>query len=265
MNKKILIVLISVMCLVAIGVLLVFNDKENPEMVLYDKNNNSIKQTEKYIVNPVKYEITSAKNLRRNANVPLSVGQEFRYYLNKYDGGYGNETYNVERIEIIEGKVYYVVRVNKEGVFKSDDGSQHIEFTQTIYYDKDNGSVLKLLGLGKVLTGDDAEITISESFFASWMLALDDNFKWKQEYTYTIGEKTKKKSKEYEVVNRDKVEGIECFKVKVTTISNPEEIIKKITYKSYLWIDAKKRILIKSEYWSKGNLRTSETNLVSEL
>ncbi len=227
MNKKILIVLISVICLAAIGVLL-FNDKENTDTVVHsNKNNNSIEPTEKYSVNPVKYEITSAKNLQRNADVPLSVGQEFRYYLNKYNGGYGNETYTVERIEIIEGKAYYVVRVNKEGVFKSDDDSQHIEFTQTIYYDKDNGSVLKLLGRGKVLTGDDAEITISESFFASWMLALDDNFKWKQEYTYTIGEKTKKKSKEYEVVNRDKIEGIECFKVKVTTISNPEEIIKK--------------------------------------
>lgn len=161
----------------------------------------------------------------RNSDVPFKVGDTFSYEF----AGSAKDTdiYTVEGIERINGSDCFVVR--REYSFTGPSDTIHT--TERVWYDKDTGRIKKdELSESDILYGEVAESLSSDTlFFAQWMLSLTDDFKLEIRYndTYaTAGVLS------YEVVGREKIDGRNCFKVKVND--------------RYLWVDAEKRILIKS-------------------
>jgi len=138
------------------------------------------------------------------------------------------------------------------------------------YYNKDTGEITMikkgLEGEG-IVKGNKAKLEVtSDSIFASWMLALDDNFKWKLIYNKTgVEEETYLGEREFEVIGREEVNNRDCFKVEIKKIRvDSMTNVRKIVERRYLWIDVEKRILVKRQIMYE-NVLLSEMNLVSEL
>ncbi len=214
------------------------------------------------------YNVFTEK-LEKNAEVPFRVGQKLGY---EFTGGEeGKDTYTVEKMERIDGKDNYVIRAETKGlIIISPEDISTFRAVTVYYYNKDTGEITMikkgLEGEG-IVKGDKAKLEVaSDSIFAPWMLALDDNFKWKLNYNKTLEEEgTYLGEREFEVIEREKVNGRTCFKVelkksRMDTMTN----IKKIVERRYLWIDVEKRILVKRQIMYE-NIVISEKNLVSGL
>lgn len=95
--------------------------------------------------------------------------------------------------------------------------------------------------------------------FATWMLALTDNFKWKVYAKDTsFGKSPNAETIEYKVVGREKVNGRDCFKVEMQVKNKQMGNEGKIVF----FVDVEKRIVAKMQMYQ-DNLLISEMNLVS--
>lgn len=163
------------------------------------------------------------KELPKNSEISFGVGDVFYY---ETTGGAKDRTiYTVEGIETINGSDCFIVQRNHSFIGPSD----RTEFTDRLWYDKNTGEVKKA-DLGYYpLSVKVAQFLTKGWFFSPWMLSLTDDFELEIRYncTYEPGAVIK-----YQVVGREMVNGRECFKVKLNDV--------------YLWIDIKKRILVKS-------------------
>jgi hypothetical protein len=244
--KKRIIAVSVVGIILVIGIYFIkgVNFEENDEK-------NKILNTEEFFKKKVEcaeqdgYVICVEKSqLSRNTEVPLEVGKVFKYEVKREDG-FGTDTYIVEKFEDINSRSYYVVK--REFYFV--DESDTIKTIMMAWYDKETGRVLKHEFDGNIIKGEVSELLVSDTwFFAPWMLALNDSFKLEIKFNDTY---TERGYKLYEVVGREKINGKECFKVKLTTI-----VDSKIDSQAYWWIDTQKRILIKT---STGRILVSET------
>ena len=186
------------------------------------------------------YEICVEKlKFLRNSEVPLSVGKKFIYEVIE-NGGRGTDKYTVERIEKINGNDYYVVRRDFYFVDKSKTIINDID---RAWYNTETGEVIKIeFNESQIVEGKVAEFIVSDTWnFAPWMLALNDNFEQKFKYRDTYTKEGQIDYKNYKVAGKEKINGRETFKVKITSIVNFKK-----DNEEYWWIDAQKRILVKT-------------------
>ncbi len=165
---------------------------------------------------------------------------------------------------------------------------QEMEQSRTInYYDKETGKCLQIKNVNSyqnmTVKGEKAEFQslmssqYSGSMFSEWMLALNDDFAWEQNFEMSSGGMySMSGSINYRVVAQEKVNNRDCFKVEIegTTKSEMkgdmaeemaemgEETTREDTINTVMWIDVNERILIKQQTKT-GNLMTAETNLIS--
>ena len=234
---------------------------------------NYIESTEKHVVNTV--EIEKLEDMELNARPTFSIGQKFFYEFNPPNpiSGegyyYEKETFTVKGTERINGREYYVIVSNNTGWLKKGNKIEKLDdIINTWYYDKENG---KCIGknLNPTTYSDENTYATDASMFAYWMLGLRDDMKWdiytKTIETETIGDKTgvmKYNTKyEFEVVGKEKVDDVLCFKVKMRYVDMDT---KRVEETRYYWIDANRRILIKKEVFRDG-IKSFEEKLTKEL
>jgi hypothetical protein len=169
---------------------------------------------------------STSVELQLNAKVPFTVGEKYTYKETNQQQGLiivADDIYSVEKIERVNGEYCYVV-VNKKvnNLFDSVSGEkvQTYEQITTYYYAKDTGNVIKIVtDMGMILTGMPAEMSAKGSMFSPWMLALTKDFKWSQAISLESNTGMKNNVKyDYEVMEIEKVNGRECFKVDAKTI-----------------------------------------------
>lgn len=265
-QKGFIMIIVIVITMLVLGCL----SEEPPDKTLEnDKNNTVIKYSEKKIID-YRYKVT-AKELESNAKVPFEIGQRFVYKTTPATAEqriFGESIFTVEGIEKIDKKECYVVYKNYTEIYVDPfgkDKKRHWDIWY--YYDKENGDIIAVKDGSYLIRGGEAELrAIDNSMFAPYMLALTDDFKWEQDVYSNlsdIGIEGHDKI-EYKVVGREKINNRECFKVECVYFLQRYGG-NKIDHKEIFWVDVEKRILIKKDYYSKGNLRISETNLVSGL
>ncbi|ODS38390.1 MAG: hypothetical protein A7315_12420 [Candidatus Altiarchaeales archaeon WOR_SM1_79] len=209
----------------------------------------------------------------------------------------------VENMEKAEGRDCYAVSVKVREEISKEEKSEMRKYMSEeemageirereelmeqqkilFYYDKDTGKTTQVkmdMGGGEEMTFKDdfaefiATAALGEmtggSMFSGWMLSLNENFRWKQEIEiaekFGSGEKHSGKiTMEYRVVDMEKTDGRECFKVEIVgrmeedeQESFPDESDK---IEMTLWVDVDKRIMVKQQT-KQGNFMTTETNLV---
>ena len=195
---------------------------------------------------------SNQEEIKPNTKHYFKLGQRFKYKIGREALTF-TSTFYVRNIERINRTSCYMVVVN----------STNMNWWFCI--DKDNGNiVVARIGNNTVKekaasSSIDIMCAIGRSFYAHWMLALDNTFRWKEEI-YTTKPVIQRTILEYEVIGMENVDGRTCFKVEVRDTNNIEGE-KKQYMKHILWIDAEKRILIRQQSYIQ-NLMVSETNLI---
>ncbi len=230
MARQLLKITFLTFCLVLFSICL---SKENTSQKYFYKEENFFKggfecdEQDGYVICVEKIKIS------KNTGVPLKVGDIYRYNIKRKDG-HGRDIYVVKKLERINNISYYMVQ--REHYFVN---SNEIISIYKVWFEKESGEVLKLEFDNITIKGEVAELLISDTwFFAPWMLALNDSFKLIVKFNSTY---TKRGYKIYEIVGKEKINGIECYKVKIMTV-----VDSKVDSVVYFWIDVKRRILIKS-------------------
>ncbi len=239
-----------------------------------ESGDNYIESTEKTISNVVLIE--NVDSLELNSHPSFSAGQKFFYKtssipLQEEREGYyfEEEMFTINRIERINGREYYVIIRNSTGYISVDPINPVIvesfeNIINTWYCDKENGKCIgKNINPEKYL--DENMFVTDSSLFAYWMLGLKENLRWNM-YLNATQETAKdeylkvNQKYEFEVIGKEKVNNILCFKVKMTYIDTDT---KEVYVRNY-WIDAERRILIKKEEFQNG-IRIYEQNLIKEV
>lgn len=211
--------------------------------------------------------------------------------------------FSVEKIERAERTDCYVLSCKGKTI--SEDGNM-TEMTEMekraeqakvmFYYDKDAGKIIQITtefgSVKETSTKDTAEYVMSMNpgglslngcgvMFAQWMLALNKDFRWKQNIEWKQNMESKFEGNknmpdmmientviEYKVVGIENVDGRECFKVEIEVMpeKTPEdtESHARSLFKIVMWVDTKERIIVKQQT-KMGNMMSEETNLVSEI
>ncbi len=229
-------------------------------------NNETIQPTEKIIQDTgIGYE-ASYSELPKNSDIQFKVGQKFIYKTPEEEYGWLITTYRVEKIERKNGKEYFVVL--QEDNSTTFDDKERINIIQyfTYYYDKENGKVSQIK-VNDAIVKDGAENlrATDMSFFAYWMLSLDDNANWEIKFTETTPSLNlvEHRNFEFRVLAREKVNNRECFKVEKRIINIDKK--NELEEIDYYWVDVKKRILIKKEFYSTDKVKIYEMNIISEI
>ncbi len=236
------------------------------------QNKTNIGESEKIISDTgMEYKTTSSE-LPKNSEIQFKIGEKFVYKTLEKEYGWLITTYYVEKIEEINGRECFVVfqednETTIETLFDKKETNNVIHYF-TYYYHKKSGKVLKLK-VESAIVKDGAEDLRSTdmSFFAYWMLGLYDDAKWETNFTETTrthsSDLVEHRKFEFRVMEKEKVNNKECFKVEKRVINLDKN--NKVEERDYYWIDIKKRILIKKEFYNEDNLKYFEQNLVSDL
>ena len=257
-------IMISIMVIVS-GCI---EDKQN-----ISEDNGIIEPTEKIVEKiantSIGYSVSEAE-IKKNSEISFKVGDKFMYQSPGYREKDGcQDTFTIERSEKVSGRDAYVV-VNEHNEIYAEtlfEKTKHYstDDTTTYYYDKIDGEVLKIVNDDGEVIKDGAENlrATAKTFFAYWMLGLADDAKWELSFTQTTSflNMTEHRKDEFRVVGREKVNNRNCFKVEKRIVNIDKNLVEEI---DYFWVDVKKRILIKKEFYA-DNVKYFEENLVSEL
>lgn len=171
------------------------------------------------------------ETLQINTAIPFKIGQKFEYEVRGYsqDGGTISQGRGIYTLKEINEKYYTLQLKGSISVLKPSDYTLNIE--NIYYYNKTTGDLDRVDFDGQSYFGKKAELRAVDTsvIFASWMLALTDNFNYKKEGVY----------KKIKVVKREKINERETFKVEVETVSPDRKMI--------IWVDIEKRIAIKEK------------------
>jgi len=263
MNKNTIIILVTVVISLIIGAAYLMlspttphkdQSKETPEEI-----GASEKEVNKTYRGDLRFEI-SEEELNINAKLLFKVGDEFEYHSISKNTDI-HYLYIVEEIKIIYGRDYYAIRTKGWGKQKFDKLEEipKGEGRVWLYYDKVTGEAFKMdetIGYKLKNLGNES---LKVLFVEYWMLALDDNFKWTRMWNTTgLGVHYESKYM-YEVVEREKIKGRDCFKVEKKIMNlKSNEIIKK----TILWVDIETRVFIKRVAYE-GDIKIVEEVLVS--
>ena len=237
-----------------------------------ESGDNYIESTEKTVSNVV--QIENVDDLELNSHPFFSIGQKFFYKTSSLpvqEGYYFEEQiFTVNGIERINGIEYYVIIRNLTGYTSAyPTNTAFFESFESIintwYCNTENGKCIgKNINSEKYL--DENMFVTDSSLFAYWMLGLKENLRWNM-YLNVTQETAKdeylkvNQKYEFEVIGKEKVNEILCFKVKMTYIDTDT---KEVRYVRNYWIDVERRILIKKEEFESG-IRIYEQNLIKEV
>jgi len=181
-------------------------------------------------------------------------------------------TYSVVKKEKLKGIECYVIEgVNLFLLNESDPMSSGTVSRETYYISTETGKIIKIISSGASIEMGvemnkkeffaDIPSEISEVsgaiFYSPWMLSLDDEFKMEIK-TFNNGRKIETTT--IKVVGRDKIKNRESYKIERRIIDEDNQVISR----DIMWVDVKKRILIKNEGYYE-NLKVGSLELVSEL
>jgi len=215
--------------------------------------------------------------LEINSEPSFKIGQKYFYVLHSpkaiNEGGnyyFATETYEVKGTERINNTDYYVVICNYSW-YVSKTPETDISNSKRIggviitwYYNKKNGECIGKNTISKENYMNEDVFTTDHPFFARWMLCLEENIGWYMNniVTQTIDNITIKVNERYDfkVIGKEKIEGVECFKVKLDIVDIPT---KKIERTRYYWVDVNRRIGIKMQEFE-GGIMMYEVNLIKE-
>jgi len=274
-TSVILLILLIGLTIIMSGCLSNETNENQPEKVNTTNQNESdddnIEYTEKIISNVVLIE--KIDDLELNSHPSFSIGQKFFYKTSSIpvqEGYYFEEQiFTLNGIERITGIEYYVIIRNLTGYVSADPtNTAFVESFESIintwYCDKENGKCIgKNINPEKYL--DENMFVTDSSLFAYWMLGLKENLRWNM-YLNATQETAKdeylkvNQKYEFEVIGKEKVNGMLCFKVKMIYIDTDT---KEVRYVRNYWIDVERRILIKKEEFESG-IRIYEQNLIKE-
>lgn len=266
------IAVVGIVILLVVGLYIISHDKNPAEQV----ENNTIQNNESsYIENTTKhvaeYNVKiSSENLSINTKPQFKVGDKFRYKTTTQIQGISMNSisdYSADKIERINNTDYYlVINTQTQQVPNPKTGAIMNMTTETkSYINKETGEILKIatsVGGHEITMSKDAASVSGNGMFATWMLSLTDNFKWKVNAEDTsFGMAPNAETIEYQVVGKEKVNGRNCFKVEMRVKSKQ---MSGDEGKIIFFVDVKKRIVVKMQMYS-GNLLVSEMDLVSRL
>ncbi len=212
----------------------------------------------------------SGEKLVPNTKPHFEVGEKFEYEITTQIQGISSSsksTYSVDKIERINSTEYFII-VNSQTNEMQNPQTGAVINTSTetkSYINKETGEILKIvtsMGGQEITLNKDVASVSGNGMFATWMLSLTDNFKWKVNAKDTsFGKTPESETIEYEVTGREKINKRDCFRVEMKVKSgqmtgNEGKII--------FWVDVEKRIVIRMQMYSE-NLKVSEMNLVSGL
>ncbi len=272
-NNLLMLISIAGIVILLVGWLYLISNDKNPTE---QPKNNTIQNNESsYVENTTKpaaeYNVKiSGEKLIPNAKPQFEIGKKFEYETTTQMQGVSNtlrSVYSVDKIERINSTDYYVV-VNSQTSQMQDPQTgaiMNITTETKSYINKENGEILKIvtsIGGQEITMGKDAASISGNGMFATWMLSLTDNFKWKVNAEDTsFGSAPSIETIEYQVNEKEKVNKRDCFKVEMKVKS------KQMTGdegKIIFWVDVEKRIVVKMQMYS-GNLLVSDMNMVSGL
>jgi hypothetical protein len=242
------------------------NQSEKTDINQNESKDNYIDYSEQ-VVNTAEV-IEKIENMELTAPPQFKIPQKFVYNSTPSSvsgvGYYREElVFTIENIEEIDGRKYYAITRNLAG-FLNEFGTIGMEerledIITTWYCDKENGRCIGK-NMGSTNYSDENSFVTDSSMFAYWMLGLKENLKWNMYITATQDNMVFNVKYEFEVVGKEKVDDIECFKVKMRYVDTDT---KKVEETRYYWIDVTRRILIKKEVY-KDSLRLFEQKLVKE-
>jgi hypothetical protein len=183
-------------------------------------------------------------NLQLNTEFQFVVGEKFHYKTNKYllsgpEDLYEQreEVFRVNRTKEVDGREYYEIVYNLSiHIWETDTVSETVtNVTLLFYFNIENGTCLGKNIDPSRYTNEDGLAT-DLGFFAFWMLALEKDFRWQ------LNDEVCSKMHRIDVLAMDDVNGTHCFKVRIEELLNA-----RLNRVRQLWIDSKKRIVIKEE------------------
>lgn len=213
----------------------------------------------------------SLDELEINSEPSFKIGQKYFYVHTprvRSEGYYfETEMFEIKGTEKINETDYYVVICNYSSYVSKTPEADILNSKRiggviiTWYYDKKNGKSIGKNINPENYTNEDT-FTTDHPFFARWMLYLKENIGWhiNDIVTQTVGDTIIKVNKRYEfkVVGKEKIDNVECFKVKLDIVDIPT---KKIEKTRYYYVDVNRRIGIKMEEFEDG-IRMYEVNLI---
>ncbi len=270
-NKWIFVGIVIIIIMVLIVTIIYMPHDQNLINNTSQISNEIIQPSEKIISDAgIKYEATGSE-LPKNSDILFKIGEKFIYKTPEKEYGGLITTYNVEKIEEINGReCFVVIQEDNETTIETLFGKKEINnvIRHFTYYYKESGKVLKLKVENAVVKDGAEDLRATDmSFFAYWMLGLDDNAKWEINFTETTktpsSDLVEHRKFEFRVTGREKINTMECFKVEKRVINLDKN--NKVEEIDYYWIDVKKRILIKKEFYNEDKVKYFEENLVSRL
>lgn len=238
-------------------------------------NTTIFENTEKRIT--VTNKVSSFEKLKPTSDAQLNVGETYIYHL--YDKPLSGSpipitcdaveldvVIHVDSIEKINGINYYILRSDRHELYpvcyENEDG-----VVKQIYLgkpkklgDKDQPKKYEgcVLGVNKDGPSNNSHIPIgknnamcstSANLRENWMLYLKEDTTFIQEANVNIGDRKIISRTEYIVEGSEKINKIECFKVKIIMVSGPDrEHLEKKSEQLY-YIDKQKRITVRYEYY----------------
>jgi len=276
-NIKIVLVVLTTILLFVIGGYLILKDinYENQQKGYKEKTYSDIEEEGIEGFSNIKEDVdvkinVSSGELKLTTKPNFKVGEIFKYRTTSRSMGESvtsENFYIVKKIERIKGIDNYVILGSITQLPNPETGKVlHTNIKLTTYVYKETGYIPKILMEieeihNTTIEGDAASMS-GNGMYATWMLALKENLKWKQNITMNVGGEEFSGEEEYKVVGVETINGRNCFKVEtMSSIKLPGGTSQKIQFKEELWIDVYNRILVKSK-GKFGNLATEETELI---
>lgn len=216
----------------------------------------------------------SGTKLNLTSKPRFKVGERFKYRdVSSVQGvsTISESVVEVEKIEKLDGREHFVFSTVDDIIVKDPKTGEMVhdetaaKYPIFNYIDKENGRITKTViktAVGDVILDEEASSSYEGWVYSPWMLALKENLKWESYINMSVGGNKLSGPKSYRVVDIEKINGRECFKVElISKINNPNTNVQEINLRSIIWVDTKKRILVKKVKYV-GNLKVSEKDLV---
>lgn len=217
----------------------------------------------------------SGIDLNLTSKPQFEIGEQFEYEdISSLQGAVtiSKITTNVEKIEKLNGREHFVLFTTDDTVVIDSKTGEMIRNDNTIkhmvynYIDKESGKITKtviMIGDKEITLDEEASSSYEGWIYSPWMLALKKDLKWESHINMSVEGTMLSGSKNYRVLDIEKVNDRECFKVElVSTVDSPNTNMREINFRSIVWVDVEKRILVKKIKYIE-NLKINEINLIS--
>jgi len=257
------------------GGYLILTQTQNSQMELYKNTTGEsavvVNETEKssFAIEVFEQEL----NLTSLPN--FIVGEQFKYRDVSLVQGTSIitlSTIRVERIEKLNGVEHFVLSTIDERFTKDDPKTGRIIYDNSSarsviynYINKNTGKITKTViknANAEVVLNEDASSSYEGWIYSPWMLKLKKGLKWESYINMSVGGHMISGPKSYHVVDIEKMNGKNCFKVElVSKVYNPATNVQEINMRSTIWVDIEKRVLVKKVKYI-DNLKIDEIELI---